>query len=199
MNSRSLGGNSTIASGPSEEATRLGSLGLLLFALVSLVAGMMVHLLHYTPLSLGAIWSLSLILFFLITSSSLIFTSTISTLVLVALLGISWAVTIWVPFTVIGEHLVFMDQYAGLDEVVTTSDEEGLITEERSDRMNAGLVLGIHNIYICVPQFVSTLVSYVVFSHVKEDAFGWCIRIGGGFTLMASFLALKAASPKIAE
>ncbi|KAK5667782.1 hypothetical protein QVD99_005628 [Batrachochytrium dendrobatidis] len=71
--------------------------------------------------------------------------------------------------------------------------------------LQAGMVLGIHNIYIVLPQFLSTVMSAIVFAIISElqksspietpaeafDAFGWTLRLGAFASIGAAIIALK--------
>ncbi|KAJ3088840.1 hypothetical protein HK102_007812 [Quaeritorhiza haematococci] len=84
----------------------------------------------------------------------------------------------------------------------------------REQKLEAGIVLGIHNIYIVLPQFVSTFMSAIVFQIIngnsggggteggasageggvevdRNDAVGWVLRLGAVWAILAGFIALK--------
>jgi hypothetical protein len=59
----------------------------------------------------------------------------------------------------------------------------------RSTPLEAGMVLGIHNIYIVIPQFISTLISSIIFSFVSEEKY---VLFTGGIALFcAGSMALR--------
>lgn len=64
-----------------------------------------------------------------------------------------------------------------------------------------GTILGIHNMFICLPQLLSTLISYMVFRVVGEDQgsdpFGWAIRVGSIFSLVGAFMVGYVAYRRI--
>ncbi|KAI8824510.1 major facilitator superfamily domain-containing protein [Fimicolochytrium jonesii] len=91
-------------------------------------------------------------------------------------------------------------------------------TTNSTESLEAGMVLGIHNIYIVIPQFFSTFMCSVVFTvfHLIEkrnapgdkagdkavdvlgdlqpdpyDSVGWVLRIGAASGIIAGFVALR--------
>ena len=102
----------------------------------------------------------------------------------------------WIPFALIGEYVSF---YAEQEYVQIDDDDLAIMSESGSfvdtireqPPISAGVVLGLHNIYICIPQFLSTLVSMIIFSFVEDDPYGTCIRTGGIAMFLAGLLALK--------
>ncbi|KAJ2843869.1 hypothetical protein GGI22_007068, partial [Coemansia erecta] len=96
----------------------------------------------------------------------------------------------------------------------TTNDDEGgsssrdLETQEVAEPMSAGTVLGLHNVFAVVPQFITALASsliFALFEHVKgsqpdaaggqhatEIAIVFCI--GGVSSAVAAYRAWKLSS-----
>jgi solute carrier family 45 protein 1/2/4 len=54
-------------------------------------------------------------------------------------------------------------------------------------QISPGLMLGIHNIYIVLPQFTSALFSFIVFFYAN-DVFGSVLRLSGVFSIVAAFV-----------
>jgi solute carrier family 45, member 1/2/4 len=67
------------------------------------------------------------------------------------------------------------------------------IAQQNSEEpeLKPGVILGLHNMYLCLPQFVAIFLSSLIFAIFKEDSFGWAIRFGGIFSIIAGFIALK--------
>jgi solute carrier family 45 protein 1/2/4 len=104
-------------------AAKMGSLGLMLFALVALVAGTLLSTAHkhansgrqttvltraFTRLtrSIRRMWIMSQVLFALCMFATAFASSLSGVYILVGLCGISWAVTIWAPFALISAQIV---------------------------------------------------------------------------------------------
>ena len=65
--------------------------------------------------------------------------------------------------------------------------------------LQAGVVLGIHNVAIAAPQIVATLVSSAIFKAMQkprggdevgigDESVGWVLRFGGCAAVVAAFL-----------
>ncbi|KAJ3315828.1 hypothetical protein HDV04_000035 [Boothiomyces sp. JEL0838] len=157
---------------------REGSFALFLFSIVSLIAGFALPAIQLqVKASLRLIWAFGLVFFFVISFSTLV---TNYSQIVVGLMGISWAISIWIPFTLLGEHL---------------NEQDYLRIDDQQQQLSAGVIMGIHNIYVCVPQIFSTLLNMIIFSYIKNDPFGWCIRVGSLFSLFAGILSLKSKFP----
>ncbi|KAJ2825685.1 hypothetical protein FBU31_003643 [Coemansia sp. 'formosensis'] len=151
---------------------------------------------------------------------------------LIAACGFCWAVTIWVPFSIIGETI---SDYNSAEQSIRNESRgdgyipidsadipmENLATGEhvfdgrsedvhhRSDvgGVSAGTILGIHNIFIVLPQFVTALASSLIFAffehvngpepenpdsqHAHEIAL--VLRLGGVSSVIAAYYAWKLA------
>jgi hypothetical protein len=95
----------------------------------------------------------------------------------------------------IGQQLsIPQEEYTRLDEnedeLLPAPVTRNAVT--RSSESNPGIILGIHNVYICIPQFISTIISALTFLIFKEDSFGWAISVGSIASVVAGFYALRA-------
>jgi solute carrier family 45 protein 1/2/4 len=167
--------------------TRLGSMALSIFAIISLLAGFVIPLVY--PLMKRFlyqchIWALSLLFFGILFLSTIMFSSVEYKIAVICCIGISWSVTLWVPFSLIGEYL--NSTPGGTYEVLNNDEIEDNVSNKQ---LNAGVILGIHNMYICIPQFLSTFISMIVFSVIEKDSFGWAIRMGSISMIIAGYLA----------
>ncbi|KAG9297889.1 hypothetical protein G9A89_015480 [Geosiphon pyriformis] len=150
---------------------------------------------------------------------------------LYGILGISWATAMWAPFSLLGEFIaknsrqlgtgslqcnnevVEPDEISyGLVETTNIQSEEHLVSftgdyDSSQISCDAGTLLGIHNIYIVLPQFLVTFFSSVVFAIIEpgsekslvdevdvnsnKDAIGFVLRFGGLMALIAGILSIK--------
>ncbi|KAK9360913.1 hypothetical protein V1504DRAFT_453638 [Lipomyces starkeyi] len=98
-----------------------------------------------------------------------------------------------------------------VDDVSSLSDEDDVATDEESEESSeqAGIYLGLHNVSITIPQFVSTFMSFVIFSILDPgkseeltgdgdeqsrtgvDAIGVTLRLGGITALVSAYMAWK--------
>ncbi|EEP79479.1 conserved hypothetical protein [Uncinocarpus reesii 1704] len=172
-------------------------------------------------LTLRRMWFLSHILFALCMFSTFLIYSPEAGTVVIAVVGISWALTLWAPFAFISAEVAERDakhrlQKHQLRRRTSASDQDpaasrpgpgadGLSTpdsdgsadnEETVDQ--AGVILGIHNVAISFPQIVSTLISSAIFKALQkprgepwDDSVGWVMRFGGCAALGAAYFTAK--------
>ncbi|RKP08213.1 major facilitator superfamily domain-containing protein, partial [Thamnocephalis sphaerospora] len=193
-------------------------------------------------LNLPRVYTLGHLVFGLALLSTLLAHSVSAATVVIGACGISWAIMMWAPFALIGEIISSdsddddraavgddddarvpgpsgsaMDLDADADgrDALTLVDEDDLAeppVQKRRLRDSAGEILGIHNVYVVLPQFLSTFTSSILFalfdaraagsSHVEEAAgiadddgghspmaIGWILRLGGLSVLVAAFLS----------
>ncbi|KAJ2254248.1 hypothetical protein GGI13_002271 [Coemansia sp. RSA 455] len=185
-------------------------------------------------ISLSKMWMVSLAVF----SVAMLLTFVVSTVRgatwLIAACGFCWAVTIWVPFSIIGETISdynsaersVRDESRGdgyipidsadipMEELATggrRSDgsqlERNDVLQRSSDAggLSAGTILGIHNVFIVLPQFITALASSLIFAffehangpepenpdrqHAHEIAL--VLRLGGISSVIAAYYAWK--------
>lgn len=99
--------------------------------------------------------------------------------VLVAICGISWAITCWAPFTFMGVEINKLGaaganghayHHANRDSIELDAASPVLRLNHFPDESHAstgegsGIYLGILNLYTTLPQFVGTFISWIVFS-----------------------------------
>ncbi|CAG8515368.1 7320_t:CDS:10 [Diversispora eburnea] len=161
-----------------EVSTRYGSFALLIYSFVSVAAGIIIP--HLTPTSYPSknpftiynIYTASHIMFALVMVSTFFVNTVEQSIMLIASIGIPWAVAMWVPFTLVGEFV--QQNETGVDE----------------NEFDAGMILGVHNMYIVFPQFIISIISAAIIKLVEEvtqtgggignigknDAYGWVFR-----------------------
>lgn len=149
-------------------------------------------------LTLRRAWLISHILFaFCMFLTFFISTPTAGTVV-VGLIGLPWALTLWAPFALISAEISKRDfvrraRHAGrgnMEECNTLADGE---SEDQ-----AGIILGLHNVAIAAPQILATLVSSAIFKLSQkprgvagDDSVGWVLRFGGCAALVAAFMTSR--------
>ncbi|KAJ3027882.1 UNVERIFIED_CONTAM: hypothetical protein HDU68_002910 [Siphonaria sp. JEL0065] len=186
---------------------------------------------HNRKTTLPILWSLSLLAFAFLMTCTYFVEDMETAVLIVAGVGIPWAVTNWVPFTLISECLDGGNNVSrgtsrrrgmgrrledpcsyswlenegdhGDEDVIQVEDEEDVLVAggecESNSSTGGGAVLGIHNIFIVVPQLLATLLTSLVFflyggeGGGGNDAYGACLRIGIGASVVAAVLALRLA------
>lgn len=103
-------------------------------------------------------------------------------IVVIALAGIPWAVTQWVPFAIVGYEVSSL----------------GLTGADGSDEAagsQAGAILGLHNLAISLPQVISGLISSVTYKIAEtagsEVPTSWVLASSGLFAFLAAFFAKR--------
>jgi solute carrier family 45 protein 1/2/4 len=121
--------------------------------------------------------------------------------ILVAAIGVPWALTCWAPFALISSEISKRDAIRrGLLRPGTR--EAALIAAETDEadegEDQAGVVLGIHNVAIAAPQVIATLVSSVIFRILQkprgspgDNSVAWVLRFGGCCAVVAAWLTLR--------
>ncbi|KAF3022068.1 hypothetical protein E8E14_013375 [Neopestalotiopsis sp. 37M] len=111
--------------------------------------------------------------------STFFVTSAFGTVLLFSAIGISWAVTARVPYSLLGHELSRGSTYLGVEDV---SDHQGLI-------------YGVHNLAICLPQILMMAFMGLVwlFTQTNDGTVGvvWFLRLGGLSAFAAAYFATR--------
>ena len=163
-------------------------------------------ILQIPGLTLRRTWLLSHVLFTLCMFTTFFITTPAAGTAMIGIVGISWAVTLWAPFALISAEVAQLDADRRLKrqhqpprsdlERATTHDDDD--DEEDDGATQAGIVLGLHNVAVSFPQFLSTLISSVIFRIFQkprgepyDDSVGWVMRFGGCAALVAAALTAR--------
>ncbi|KAM7194999.1 Major facilitator superfamily domain containing protein [Naviculisporaceae sp. PSN 640] len=102
--------------------------------------------------------------------------------ILIGLVGITWALTLWAPWAIISAEISKRDEmrrvaqqqrnsspnrFASLDGYSSDENRELDQTDEESADQ-AGVILGIHNMAIAAPQIIATVVSSIIFRFFQK-------------------------------
>ena len=175
------------------DGVKLGAFAFLLFAITALLANLILSRLlqprtdafnisqQRSPASttkLAQAWTYAHIFFALSTFTTLFITSWPTGVVLIAYVGIPWAMTLWAPFAIIGQEIAAVDTRTGAEAVENQK----------------GAIMSLHNAAISAPQMVAALACSAVFWAAREfgggmDGTGWAIRLGSCAALGAAWLA----------
>ncbi len=220
-------------------------------------------------LTLPRAWTLSHFIFCICMLSTVFVSDVVAAAIVIGLCGISWAISMWAPFSLLGEYISKQESIAealgehsegssnpgfvhhshliasraslslgmvgteptiyqpvandeeeiemlgvknsrqeadrvgegsrGLGENESHDEEEQQQNRER-DAPAAGILLGIHNMYIVLPQFLVTFLSSVLFklleskaelNETPSDAIGLILRIGAVMAGVAGLISMK--------
>jgi solute carrier family 45 protein 1/2/4 len=200
-----------------EEATRQGALALLVWAIVTLSANLLLPFivaptftkrpiepspgiftklldkLVIRSLTLRRTWILSQLLFGICMFCTFFVRSISFATVLVAICGISWAVSLWAPFAIISSEVSKRD--AARRNLILNGDSTAPHPPQHDQ---AGVILGIHNVAVSAPQMIATIGSSIIFKFLQKErgaqndtSVGWALRIGGIAAVIAAWRATK--------
>lgn len=144
------------------------------------IASFVIEMEKYKP-SLLTVWTISHCVF----AGSMIMAPFVHSLrsatIIVALCGVSWAISCWAPFTFMGieinklsnnssghtyHHLTrdSLEMEGGSPVLRLNHGPDELNHTHNSTAEDSGIYLGILNLYTTLPQFVGTFISWMVFS-----------------------------------
>ncbi|KAI0199652.1 major facilitator superfamily domain-containing protein [Astrocystis sublimbata] len=157
-------------------------------------------------------WMFSHILFAVAMISTLFARSIEAATILIGLIGITWALTLWAPWAIISAEISRRDvmhraKKQQLRRIArnhesgqpTTSEplmsSDGQIHEHEQEPDQAGVILGIHNMAIASPQMIATLGSSIIFRFFQkprgvpgDHSYSIVLASGGVFVLFAAYL-----------
>ncbi|KAI8628649.1 MFS general substrate transporter [Xylariaceae sp. FL1651] len=160
-------------------------------------------------------WMFSHILFAGSMFSTLWVRSVEGATVLISLIGITWALTLWAPWAIISAEISRNDiiyrarkhQMRNIDQDDERNRQaapeifpvgEQLLPEPEREPDQAGVILGIHNMAIAAPQMIATLGSSLIFSFFQKQrgvpgdhSYAIVLASGGVFVLIAAYLVHK--------
>jgi solute carrier family 45 protein 1/2/4 len=135
------------------------------------------------------IWAMSHLLYAFCTFGTLFISSTNTAVFIIALTGISWGVTQWAPFALLGE------------EIAINQAEQDSIAAEREGLQwmssQSGAMMGVHNAAISIPQILAAVASsfiFVIFEGSRSDGDNgivWVLRLSGVAALIAAYFAWR--------
>ncbi|KAG2201642.1 hypothetical protein INT47_003868 [Mucor saturninus] len=224
---------------PVGQATRAGSFAFLIFSLISLSASFIIPLIvtpsdpnaqdtvwfgkkEYTLrfmrwkwLTLPRAWTASHFIFCISMMSTLFVSDVTAAAIVIGCCGVSWAISMWAPFSLLGEYVSAQEARHGIYQPVDTEEEIEMLGvgqtssspeqeeeeggEEKSESPAAGVLLGIHNMYIVLPQFLVTFLSSFIFRLFdtvdnKTDTIGLVLRIGAVMAGVAGFISHRTTT-----
>lgn len=160
-------------------------------------------MLQIRSLTLRRAWMISHIMFAVLMALTFFVHSTLSATVLVALIGLPWALTNWAPFALISSEISKRDAMRRGFLRPTPNDHDVTDVEEQGGEDQAGVILGIHNVAIAAPQVIATLVSSAIFKMLQkprgtpgDNSVAWVLRFGGCCAVVSAWLTLRVGEEK---
>lgn len=204
----------TLKNASYSEEFRRGLLALVIYSSVSLFSAVTLpHLVMFRRLfSMRRLWIASQAVFAISTLGTFITSSSSITIVLFGIAGFSWAATSWIPYALLGAETTYspLSQGNRLAVLDDSEDDDFKYHDDEdcneSDLSNdAGLVYGIHNFSICLPQILITLgmgferlmAGQKAKNHADPDS-GLVVafRLAGVFALVAMYIARGIQEPR---
>lgn len=165
-------------------------------------------------LTLRRAWMYSNILFAIAMTCTLFARTVGVATVLIGLVGITWALTLWAPWAIISAeisrrevlarakrqqlstmslHHADAEASSSSDRLSDDGDEQAEVPTDRT-----GVILGIHNMAIAAPQFISTFGSSIIFRFAQKPrgvpgdrSISIVFALGGFFVLGAAWFIHK--------
>ncbi|OAA53837.1 autophagy protein [Niveomyces insectorum RCEF 264] len=168
-------------------------------------------------LTLRRAWMLSLLLFSGSMFCTVLVRSVAAATVLIGLVGITWALTLWAPWAIISAEISRRDaqirsrkrarQLASAIAAdgsgdATNSVDNNSVNDDDDDEEEevdqAGVILGIHNMAIAAPQILATVGSSIVFKFLQkprgtpgDHSIAVVMALGGVTVLLAAYFVHK--------
>ncbi|KAK6542538.1 hypothetical protein TWF694_006488 [Orbilia ellipsospora] len=204
-----------------EEATRIGTFALLVFAVVALFSNTVLpvfiqpafnpvgaddqgskphfQFLQIPGLTLRRLWCISHVIFAASMWSTFFVKNTWGATALIAACGVPWAITLWAPFALISSDISKRDAIKrGFLRSATPSIRSGADLENEDYVDQAGIILGLHNFAIAAPQVIATIMSSIIFRMLQkprgetgDTSMGWVMRFGGMAAVLAALMTLR--------
>lgn len=184
------------------EGTRAGSFALLCYSVVSVVAGLIIPALvsrfenKYRWASLTSVYTASHLLVAAALISAWFVRSVTAATIVLAIMGIPWAIVLWVPFSLVGEFVSYEDERRQLAQNDPSSASAPARMEDQGEDFDAGMILGVHNMYIVFPQFAVAIIAAFIFAAADAVDKGGSDETSGVASVLAfgGLMALIAAA-----
>ncbi|KAL9104804.1 MAG: hypothetical protein Q9163_000302 [Psora crenata] len=186
------------------EAIRYGTFASFLFAMVAFACNLLLPYILPTstqrgpcstntsnqiPPSIIRAWTYSHAFFAILVFATIFVTSQAGATAIVALAGVSWALTLFAPFAIISTELA--GQHALQQDLTATADGSPYTV----DANHAGAVMGLHNVAISAPQMIAAMVCSGIYATARacgsQEGTVWVLRTGGIAALAAAWLCHK--------
>lgn len=151
--------------------------------------------------TLRRVWLLSHVLFAVCMFSTFFVYSYPAGSVVIGLVGISWAVSLWAPFALISAEVSRINAERRIQRSARRSTVPASTDVENGQDENpaqAGIILGLHNVAVSAPQILSSLICSAIFKAFQkprgqpwDDSLGLVLRFGGCAAVGAAWLTSR--------
>lgn len=210
-----------------DQSDRVGSFALLLNSCVAVVIGIVFPWIvsrHW--ISMKMVFSFSIAVLAITLLCTFFVHQVTNAYIILALLGIPLACANWIPFSLIGQYLeieksaVAEHHHSSLSSLSITRHRDSIAAAARHTQavvdkivthneeqekpplpilLESGIILGVHNIYVVIPQFIVAFISSLIFNavHDKEHndikarviGIAWVLQFGGLMAILATVLS----------
>ena len=197
--------------------SKVGALTLLVFSTMALFAALLLPTLVSARkyFTMRHLWITSHGVFGLSMLGTFVIKSTAGTVLLFGIVGYSWAASVWIPYALLGAEtssplpprqgpgLVTTNE-DGMDEEKYRGGDGAYGDDDNDLSRQSGLIFGVHNFFICLPQILITVGMGVQWTLSGVDKGNgdeqdldlvWVLRLGGVFALMAMYIATGIREP----
>ena len=158
------------------------------------------HRIRIPGFTIRRAWFLAQLLFVGCTISTFFIKTPKAATIMVALVGVSWSLTLWAPFALMSGEISKRDEErrARQQQKLIDGNADAFFDEEDHEEDRAGIILGLHNMAVSAPQVIATLVSSAIFKMLQKPrsqpgdvSVVWTLRLGGIAVLVAAFLTFR--------
>ena len=107
---------------------------------------------------------------------------------ILALAGLSWAITLFAPFAIISSEI---SAQQALHNEIAISPNNSTCSERTNPAHRTGAIMGLHNVAISAPQILAALFCSVIYGMARALSIGngtaWVLRAGGVAALGAAW------------
>jgi solute carrier family 45, member 1/2/4 len=161
--------------------------------------------------SICHLWIGSLGLFGIAMLGTFLVLSSFGSVVLFSVVGFSWAASAWIPYALLGAETSHLSEmWDDVPEGIADYNDNEIGNKSHFEGQNdisnqLGLVYGIHNFFICLPQILMCLgigiVSILSDPKSEEKDYEksldsvWILRLGGILALVAMYISTRVKDP----
>lgn len=153
-------------------------------------------------------WLLAQITFALCMFSTFFINDSLTATVMVAIVGVSWSLTLWAPFALISAEISRKDEERRIKQrqKLISGNANSFYDEEDHEEDRAGIILGLHNVAVSAPQVIATLICSIIFKFLQKPrsvpgdvSIAWSLRLAGIASLVAAYFTWARLRESVAE
>lgn len=152
-------------------------------------------------------WLLAQLIFALCMFSTFFINDSTLATVMVAIVGVSWSLTLWAPFALISAEISRKDEERRIKQrqKLINGNANSFYDEEDLEEDRAGIILGLHNVAVSAPQVIATLICSIIFKFLQkprsvpgDTSVAWSLRLAGVAALVAAYFTYARLRESVA-